>query len=257
MRGNHGASSGAERTPGSIPACAGEPGYANQGMRIDPVYPRVCGGTALIHKSGGGTGGLSPRVRGNRHSDAPTPPGSRSIPACAGEPRGCAACSGVHRVYPRVCGGTCHRGVVGRRKGGLSPRVRGNRRYLPPEWGADGSIPACAGEPPALPCTGCPARVYPRVCGGTVRVSSQSVAEGGLSPRVRGNRLFSAPNFRGSGSIPACAGEPWRTPIAHSLPGVYPRVCGGTHYNLYYKQDIGGLSPRVRGNLSLEVELCL
>ena len=30
-----------------------------------PVYPRVCGGTASTFTIGPGTGGLSPRVRGN------------------------------------------------------------------------------------------------------------------------------------------------------------------------------------------------
>ena len=79
------------------------------------------------------------------------------------------------RVYPRVCGGTCHRP-------GLSPRVRGNRSVVPDM----GSIPACAGEPPTTPirrsipaCAGEPGsipacageprcrEVYPRVCGGT------------------------------------------------------------------------------------------
>ena len=68
-----------------------------------------------------------------------------------------------------------------------------------------GSIPACAGEPPA---------------------SDRTLS--GLSPRVRGNlggehrhRLHIA------GSIPACAGEP---DDGHSASKcwVYPRVCGGT-----------------------------
>ena len=52
---------------------------------------------------------------------------------------------------------------------GLSPRVRGNLfrglgLVLP-----DGSIPACAGEPgnTFLPLSS--TRVYPRVCGGTIR----------------------------------------------------------------------------------------
>ena len=50
----------------SIPACAGEPGPANDCRAMCRVYPRVCGGT-------GGCGclvrrlvGLSPRVRGNQ-----------------------------------------------------------------------------------------------------------------------------------------------------------------------------------------------
>ena len=78
-----------------------------------------------------------------------------SIPAWAGEPLAqfCVAFTTVHRVYPRVGGGTRrgHRSTVNS-KAGLSPRGRGNhlegvsdqRRY------AVRSIPAWAGEPVAL-----------------------------------------------------------------------------------------------------------
>ena len=34
---------------------------------------------------------------------------------------------------------------------------------------------------------------------------------------------------------------------------VYPRVCGGTHFSISVVRVVGGLSPRVRGNL-IEVE---
>ena len=50
---------------------------------------------------------------------------------------------------------------------GSIPRVRGN----PPAGGmrlaSPRSIPACAGEPRRLVVCAWPARVYPRVCGGT------------------------------------------------------------------------------------------
>ena len=123
------------RSPGrrrSIPACAGEPPNGCQGMHLEGVYPRVCGGTSLARTPWPGPGGLSPRVRGN-----PSEAGSRqttagSIPACAGEPRPALTLAAGHRVYPRVCGGTAPRGVrraveVWASALGLSPRVRGNR----------------------------------------------------------------------------------------------------------------------------------
>ena len=52
------------------------------------VYPRVCGGTP-----GGGCDvydviGLSPRVRGNHKTPKGLTAEQRSIPACAGEPKG-------------------------------------------------------------------------------------------------------------------------------------------------------------------------
>ena len=71
----------------------------------------------------------------------------------------------------------------------------------------------------------------------------------GLSPRVRGNLSEKLGITRGTGSIPACAGEPgspfrFGDPLSRSIPAcagepdlsisvgskcmVYPRVCGGT-----------------------------
>ena len=50
---------------------------------------------------------------------------------------------------------------------GLSPRVRGNRLEHGLKQVGQGSIPACAGEPPAQPNCGAACGVYPRVCGGT------------------------------------------------------------------------------------------
>ena len=53
------------RMPGSIPACAGEPGGMICLPTNRPVYPRVCGGTASRAASPAREPGLSPRVRGN------------------------------------------------------------------------------------------------------------------------------------------------------------------------------------------------
>ena len=72
----------------SIPACAGEP-YSPGGTSCTwRVYPRVCGGT--ISSKGGFkfVRGLSPRVRGNPVGQKQLDRVGRSIPACAGEPRG-------------------------------------------------------------------------------------------------------------------------------------------------------------------------
>ena len=131
---------------------------------------------------------------------------------------------------------------------GLSPRVRGNPRHALPSQTTVGSIPACAGEPPAfrlLPPLG---RVYPRVCGGTfVRPAGRARAEG-LSPRVRGNPDSILPGGIVSGSIPACAGEPCRRRGRRPRSWVYPRVCGGTSSASTVSARSWGLSPRVRGN---------
>ncbi len=70
----------------------------------------------------------------------------------------------------------------------------------------------------------------------------------GLSPRVRGSRSGDAFTKRGSGSIPACAGEPRWKSMTIPLNRVYPRVCGGARLLLSTLGIKLGLSPRVRGS---------
>ena len=175
-------------------------------------------------------------------------------------------------VYPRACGGTAGvtSGCRGMVTSGLSPRVRGNR--------------ALSGLP-SRATTG----VYPRACGGTDRLAEtwllhvrsiparageppgiRNSALTGLSPRVRGNRPIKAMLTRAGRSIPARAGEPYadRTSMNWSIPAragepvsreprtrrrVYPRACGGNLRppSLRHSGDMAGLSPRVRGNLSV------
>ena len=111
------------------------------------------------------------------------------------------------------------------------------------------SIPACAGEPFTASGQVILMPVYPRVCGGTRGIAGASPTHPGLSPRVRGNPVRRNPWATGTGSIPACAGEPTRRLSQTPKGGVYPRVCGGTHMVKPSSPNSDGLSPRVRGNL--------
>ncbi len=212
----------------SIPACAGEPSRAAASARPCRVYPRVCGGTTLRWSSTSFRWGLSPRVRGNLRFCAVQWTRSRSIPACAGEPR--VECAGDYWgwVYPRVCGGT----------------RRSSAFVIMPSR----SIPACAGEPVNFLSMRGLLSVYPRVCGGTSRPGRRSGCRSGLSPRVRGNHDVCGPWSSVRGSIPACAGEPTVVSVGGLTVKVYPRVCGGTIGVVQSNYYTAGLSPRVRGN---------
>ena len=273
----------------SIPACAGEPQHNTARSSRQWVYPRVCGGTFRRRAGGQDVGGLSPRVRGNLAGVVNALQSGRSIPACAGEPPLADKSPRTARVYPRVCGGTCHtlsrpsqrRGLSPRVRGnrlpplsitatvyprvcggtcwkaalrsrmmGLSPRVRGNPERVSQRNPAFGSIPACAGEPRRTELVLEPAKVYPRVCGGTLYQLGRGNASRGLSPRVRGNRIPKPQRSNIAGSIPACAGEPPRRSVRPAGASVYPRVCGGTARSNSPTWKAPGLSPRVRGNLS-------
>ena len=167
-------------------------------------------------------------MRGNHSARQGAGLGSRSIPACAGEPIPHDTVDSAFTVYPRVCGGTAHGVHDATDYKGLSPRVRGNHFRTRAPVSTVGSIPACAGEPPER--SGPPDRrtVYPRVCGGTVHGDRDRDAGPGLSPRVRGNRPKMRIVAPPPGSIPACAGEPCPMDSTRNRSGVYPRVCGGT-----------------------------
>ena len=248
VRGNRAVGRADARDAGSITACAGEPRWSIRPTTTPGVYPRVCGGTRGFSANVFLDEGLSPRVRGNRRGGRLLGRRFGSIPACAGEPAPVFSSSSAARVYPRVCGGTF---AIQRPRvavEGLSPRVRGN-----PAWAGRfrlrrGSIPACAGEPPADNDRDSAARVYPRVCGGTRSCSPIDAVAAGLSPRVRGNRVAGGRVDVGDGSIPACAGEPGQVPHLLKYRTVYPRVCGGTCNRRRWCATGLGLSPRVRGN---------
>ena len=212
----------------SIPACAGEPPLHVRLTMLRKVYPRVCGGTWPGFCGNRAMGGLSPRVRGNLACFAPDGQSSRSIPACAGEPREGIMDKAIIWVYPRVCGGTGRPYPMVLAFYGLSPRVRGNQRPGSARNSTRRSIPACAGEPGICRFPVGEKRVYPRVCGGTARKRQQWCWQRGLSPRVRGNHATDLCALLLIGSIPACAGEPAQRDPKICQKKVYPRVCGGT-----------------------------
>ena len=208
----------------------------------------MCGGTNEIWIAEKHHGGLSPRVRGNPALGGILRLNTRSIPACAGEPRPGRHPSVEYAVYPRVCGGTPIPHAGPRRRPGLSPRVRGN--HYGPGLGraCRRSIPAPAGEPRRRNRIQGTERVYPRACGGTRRSATVMSYAHGLSPRLRGNHVLENDVLVIVGSIPAPAGEPSRSRRSSSCGGVYPRACGGTDREVTQRFIREGLSPRLRGN---------
>ena len=187
-------------------------------------------------------------MRGNRSRRASASAGHGSIPAHAGEPGGISDCPRRRWVYPRACGGTAVSRSAETGSGGLSPRMRGNRCAVSPMAGGRRSIPAHAGEPAISNYPGWGTEVYPRACGGTLNYQFLRRSNGGLSPRMRGNRRMQRERFRIVGSIPAHAGEPkWRDSRKEARR-VYPRACGGTQAVRTPRVPPRGLSPRMRGN---------
>ena len=151
--------------------------------------PAWAGGTVPKRWVSPGHMGLSPRGRGNPQRDDVERAGLRSIPAWAGEPASPVPTSQIHRVYPRVGGGTTLGGLTVTPSRGLSPRGRGNLRSFGWPNIRGGSIPAWAGEPVRSWLNPRSHGVYPRVGGGTHLPPLMPLSAPGLSPRGRGNQL--------------------------------------------------------------------
>ena len=194
MRGNPQSQSRSLRSPGSIPAHAGEPIDHIRPDVLEEVYPRTCGGTVDTWYLALFAMGLSPHMRGNHGDHSERLRYRGSIPAHAGEPRILCSSDRLGGVYPRTCGGTTLAVQSATEIRGLSPHMRGNlaiARWLLHER-----------------------QVYPRTCGGTGCALPYFMAVQGLSPHMRGNPVAAIairPKMR---SIPAHAGEP--VPDAHS-----------------------------------------
>ena len=231
----------------SIPACAGETASSRGAIPGAPVHPRVCGGNLVDTYRTPFWTGPSPRVRGKRFQRVLERVSAGSIPACAGETSARRRPARSPRVHPRVCGGN-----IGRRPDtvinpGPSPRVRGKRQVAAARHFELGSIPACAGETSSPPASPPRAGVHPRVCGGNRYFGFSRRRRRGPSPRVRGKHAERGSGARARGSIPACAGETWRSGTGPRASRVHPRVCGGNTSSRTALPPCAGPSPRVRG----------
>ena len=131
---------------------------------------------------------------------------------------------------------------------GLSPLARGNLPDLRSASCSAGSIPACAGEPNAACALATSCGVYPRLRGGTRRSALFLWCRRGLSPLARGNRRGHVYPRAGTGSIPACAGEPIAIDPHPFSTRVYPRLRGGTMHGDEGSGKNLGLSPLARRN---------
>ena len=233
---------------GSIPASAGQPTPSSRTPPPATVYPRECGAAGLWALNRDTQMGLSPRVRGSHRYESFAKSFQRSIPASAGQPFSRGQAKSKRQVYPRECGAAplSRRTTFSRR--GLSPRVRGSPVPVQRGCGLRRSIPASAGQPVLLLLTPLSVEVYPRECGAAVVEAKRNQIATGLSPRVRGSRLFLADKSRELRSIPASAGQPRRLGAILGVARVYPRECGAAFFRDAVSCHYYGLSPRVRGS---------
>ncbi len=248
VRGNRAQIRSFGRGSGPIPARAGQPPEDRGRSLRRRAYPRACGATKPFFIPDCRAGGLSPRVRGNRHLGQVGRVGLGPIPARAGQPPSTQPAAPMGRAYPRACGATWPRAPRLGTLRGLSPRVRGNPHALHLLLRFLGPIPARAGQPRPQYLNYLVLGAYPRACGATGGGLLAARWRPGLSPRVRGNQHERPHDGPGPGPIPARAGQPALNKGADSEGGAYPRACGATVDQAGDLVVCQGLSPRVRGN---------
>jgi len=193
---------------GPIPAHAGQPPQPWPWPTCPWAYPRARGATPEPPTDPQLLQGLSPRTRGNPCTSLSPNRSSGPIPAHAGQPPYRPTLMPGSRAYPRARGATLMAAQARHIEKGLSPRTRGNPRYVHRRPGQPGPIPAHAGQPNRQPWGRCANWAYPRARGATAAHALAVCQVRGLSPRTRGNQTAGMSYASEDGPIPAHAGQP-------------------------------------------------
>ena len=171
---------------GIIPAYAGNTPQRSAKALAAWDHPRVCGEhdaempTELLKL------GSSPRMRGTPEENVVVLNNGGIIPAYAGNTLSIFPSNAFKRDHPRVCGE--HEVVTNYADAakGSSPRMRGTQKHPRGTVGAEGIIPAYAGNTSNCHMGRALARDHPRVCGEHRQGGKYGTNGIGSSPRMRG-----------------------------------------------------------------------
>ncbi len=152
-----------------------------------------------------------------------------------------------YKAHPRPCGEHESENVLGSRRLGSSPPVRGAPREFIDAEAVAGLIPARAGSTVSVCGSGVGGWAHPRPCGEHRRSTASVAAVRGSSPPVRGAREGEGSDERLAGLIPARAGSTQRRCRRREASWAHPRPCGEHHYVLSFEWLDWGSSPPVRG----------
>ena len=187
---------------------------------------RVCGEHRTLTDENGEPWGSSPRMRGTHQIRDVSADIHGIIPAYAGNTRAFRRSWLLPWDHPRVCGEHSDGWSVMRTDVGSSPRMRGT----PAGWArgtrSRGIIPAYAGNTASRHRQCARERDHPRVCGEHPIATSVRSITLGSSPRMRGTPRIPRPVERGTGIIPAYAGNTSQCAALRAVLRDHPRVCG-------------------------------
>ena len=155
--------------------------------------------------------------------------------------------------HPRTCGAALLAVLVGPKKYGSSPHLRGSLRLPAHLEREERVIPAPAGQPVEIRLPQGETVGHPRTCGAAYPTYPGYESEYGSSPHLRGSpsQRSLAPG-RGR-VIPAPAGQPMSLSArSYGSPG-HPRTCGAAIFQSN-GNDLGeGSSPHLRGSPRAEL----
>ena len=149
--------------------------------------------------------------------------------------------------HPRACGEHYRIVCIIRVETGSSPRLRGTRRAGRRSAGADGIIPALAGNTAVHIDFHGVFWDHPRACGEhwTGEGTQESIV--GSSPRLRGTPIAATIPAPEKGIIPALAGNTGAGGVGGVAGWDHPRACGEHEMTLLENGVALGSSPRLRG----------
>ena len=148
------------------------------------------------------------------------------IPAHAGKTKSDADPGRVERAHPRSRGENMYPSTYASAAAGSSPLTRGKRGRSSVRRRGRGLIPAHAGKTVARVNTGIAPPAHPRSRGENLRITLDSMGDGGSSPLTRGKLRAHRSRVPGAGLIPAHAGKMGRTHPCPSQHAAHPRSRG-------------------------------
>ena len=170
--------------------------------------------------------GSSPHTRGTPAPATGSAPGSRFIPAYAGNAPIMVLPDTMPPVHPRIRGERGHHTSAVAGSAGSSPHTRGTRQLQCNQHGGCWFIPAYAGNAWQQQPAGCQHPVHPRIRGERLPQQLGGQDVGGSSPHTRGTPAGHVVRHGDQRFIPAYAGNAFRRQRSSRPRTVHPRIRG-------------------------------
>ena len=195
----------------------------------------------------GGRTGSSPLSRGIHRRLGPFHPATGIIPALAGNTDAAASGGAANTDHPRSRGEYYGGLALAVEHVGSSPLSRGIRPHSHPGRNPEGIIPALAGNTITSALLGTDPRDHPRSRGEYPSVCPFHTGSSGSSPLSRGIRTGAPKWRRGTGIIPALAGNTRPSLPAKPPTADHPRSRGEYGRDDGFARGLCGSSPLSRG----------